>query len=64
VFATNHRRPVFTDQMLASCQHLIRQVCAAVGAQLHVRKYLWGKHFWSPSYLATSCGGAPLSIIK
>lgn len=21
-------------------------------------------HFWSPSYLAASCGGAPLSIIK
>ena len=24
-----------------------------------VRKYLWGKHFWSPSYFAVSCGGAP-----
>ena len=21
-------------------------------------------HFWSPSYLAASCGGAPLSIIR
>nr|WP_083420554.1 IS200/IS605 family transposase [Mycolicibacterium llatzerense] len=30
----------------------------------HVRKYLWGNHFWSPSYFAASCGGAPLSIIK
>ena len=30
----------------------------------HVRKYLWGKHFWSPSYFAASCGGASLSIIK
>lgn len=29
----------------------------------HIRKYLWGKHFWSPSYFAASCGGAPLSII-
>jgi len=29
-----------------------------------VRKYLWGKHFWSPSYFAASCGGAPLTIIK
>ncbi|MGZ8803640.1 MAG: IS200/IS605 family transposase [Mycobacterium sp.] len=27
-----------------------------------VRKYLWGNHFWSPSYFATSCGGAPLTI--
>lgn len=30
----------------------------------HVRKYLWGTHFWSPSYFAASGGGAPLSIIK
>lgn len=25
---------------------------------------LWGEHFWSPSYCAVSCGGAPLEIIK
>lgn len=31
---------------------------------LLARKYLWGNHFWSPSYFAASCGGAPLSIIK
>lgn len=30
----------------------------------HIRKYLWGKHFWSPSYFAGSCGGAPLSVVK
>ncbi|WP_326635570.1 IS200/IS605 family transposase [Streptosporangium sp. NBC_01755] len=30
----------------------------------HIRQYLWGGHFWSPSYFAASCGGAPLSIIK
>ena len=29
-----------------------------------VRKYLRGKHFWSPSCFAASCGGAPLTIIK
>ncbi|MET7922225.1 transposase, partial [Streptomyces avermitilis] len=22
------------------------------------------EHFWSPSYFAASCGGAPLSVIK
>ncbi len=31
---------------------------------VHTRKYLWGKHFWSPSYFAASCGGASLTIIK
>ncbi|MFA3835067.1 IS200/IS605 family transposase [Streptomyces aureus] len=30
----------------------------------HIRKYLWGNHFWSPSYPAASCGGTPLPIIK
>jgi len=29
----------------------------------HIRHYLWGDHFWSPSYFAASCGGAPLAII-
>lgn len=30
----------------------------------HIRQYLWGEHFWSPSYFAGSCGGAPLSAVK
>ncbi|WP_327576647.1 MULTISPECIES: IS200/IS605 family transposase [unclassified Streptomyces] len=30
----------------------------------HIHKYLWGDHFWSPSYSAASCGRAPQSIIK
>ena len=29
-----------------------------------VRSKLWGKHFWSPSYCAVSCGGAPLATVK
>jgi len=30
----------------------------------HIRKYLRAAHFWSPSYFAASCGGAPLTVIK
>jgi putative transposase len=30
----------------------------------HVRKYLWGGHFWSDPYFAGSCGGAPLTAVK
>ncbi|MFG2426088.1 transposase [Streptomyces sp. NPDC048448] len=30
----------------------------------HIRTYLWGEHFWSPSYFAASCGDAPLAAIK
>jgi putative transposase len=33
-------------------------------ASAGIRKYLWGEHFWSPSYFAGSCGGAPLSTVK
>lgn len=25
---------------------------------------LWGRQFWSPSYCAVSCGGAPLEIVQ
>jgi putative transposase len=30
----------------------------------HVRRYLWGGHFWSGSYFAGSCGGAPLTAVR
>jgi len=29
-----------------------------------VTRALWGNAFWSPSYCAVSCGGAPLETIK
>lgn len=29
-----------------------------------VDRKLWGSHFWSPSYCAVSCGGAPLEIVR
>ncbi len=29
-----------------------------------VRKKLWGKALWSPSYFAGSCGGAPIGVIR
>lgn len=29
-----------------------------------IRRKLWGKSLWSPSYFAGSCGGAPLSALK
>ncbi|OIJ86350.1 IS200/IS605 family transposase [Streptomyces colonosanans] len=30
----------------------------------HVRRYLWGGHFWSGSYYARSVGGAPLTDVR
>ncbi len=29
-----------------------------------VRRKLWGEHFWTPSYFASSTGGASLDVIK
>ena len=29
-----------------------------------IQSNLWGNSFWSPSYFAGSCGGAPISIIR
>lgn len=29
-----------------------------------LRRKLWGKSLWSPSYFAGSCGGAPLAVLK
>ncbi len=29
-----------------------------------IKKKLWGRALWSPSYFAGSCGGAPISIIR
>ena len=30
----------------------------------HVRRYLRGGHFWSGSYFAGTCGGAPLTVVR
>lgn len=32
--------------------------------RVHLARYLWGGHLWSPSYFAGSCGGAPLAVVK
>jgi putative transposase len=29
-----------------------------------IRRMLWGKSPWSPSYFAGSCGGAPIAVIR
>lgn len=29
-----------------------------------IKRYLWGKHFWSSSYCAVSCGGASIDNIR
>ncbi len=29
-----------------------------------IRKKLWGRALWSPSYFSGSCGGAPIAMIR
>ena len=29
-----------------------------------IRKKLWGKHLWSPSYCVVSCGGTTLEVVR
>ena len=29
-----------------------------------IQKNLWGDQLWSPSYFASSCGGAPIEILR
>ncbi len=29
-----------------------------------IKRYLWGSHFWSPSYCVVSTGGASLDVVK
>ncbi|MEV6297461.1 transposase [Streptomyces sp. NPDC051896] len=38
--------------------------CYARSTNAHVRRYLWGGHFWSGSYFTGSCAGAPLTVVK
>ncbi|MFD7407620.1 IS200/IS605 family transposase [Streptomyces sp. NPDC059866] len=107
VFTPRYRRGVLTDDLLARCEEIMRDVCADFGAELaefngerdhvhllvyyppkialsrlvgslkgvsarrlrqefpdHIHRFLWGEHFWSPSYFAASVGGAPLSVVK
>ncbi|MEV7028505.1 transposase [Kitasatospora sp. NPDC093558] len=57
--------------MRAGCADFETELVESVSASrlrlefpAHIRKYPWGEHFWSPSYFASSCAGAPLRILK
>lgn len=72
VFVTKYRRGVLDEAMLRCCQAAMREVCADFGAELREFNGEAGRvnhapvhgHFWSPFYLAASCGGPPLNTIR
>lgn len=49
----------FVNALKTSSSRLIRKEFAA-----HLQPYYWKPVFWSKSFCVTSCGGAPLDIIK
>jgi len=51
---------------VASLVNSLKGVSSRLLKQKHpeLAKVYWGGALWSPSYLAASCGGAPLDIIK
>lgn len=70
VFVSKYRREVFSKEMLERLKQLFQVTCEQMEAEPHkeywsqLKRKLWGKHLWSPSYCVVSCGGAPLSIVK
>lgn len=49
----------FVNALKTSSSRLIRKEYAD-----HLKPYYWKPVFWSKSFCVTSCGGAPLDIIK
>lgn len=53
-----------------SISHLVNSLKGVSSRQIRkkdypsIRRKLWGKALWSPSYFAGSCEGAPLSVLK
>ncbi|MFG2559858.1 transposase [Streptomyces sp. NPDC048496] len=56
---TTGRSRVTSTAFKGVCAHYLRKEFPD-----HIRTYLWGGHFWSPSCFAASCGGAPLAVVK
>ena len=50
---------VLVGRLKGSSSRRLRKDCFP-----EVTSKLWGGHLWSPSYFATSCGGAPIAIVK
>ena len=80
IFITKYRRGVITDRVRSaleapytpktSISNLVNSLKGVSSRRVRavgypeVRRALWGSAFWSPSYCAVSCGGAPLETIK
>ena len=49
----------FVGKLKGKSSHILRQEFWP-----EIKNKLWGKHFWSPSYCAVTCGGEPLATVK
>jgi putative transposase len=66
VFVTKYRRGMFDDVSVSALVkpqgRSARRLRSEYTRRVNRARMNW--HFWSPSYFAASCGGAPLSIIR
>jgi putative transposase len=76
VFVTKYRSHVFTQEILNDLENifsnskLVNSLKGVSSRLIRKKKYptiqraLWRGNLWSPSYFASSCGGAPLAVIR
>ncbi len=80
VFVTKYRRQIFDHDATEKLRTYFSNVCADFEAELvemdgepdHVhllinyppKRYYYKGVLWSPGYFASSCGGAPISVIR
>ena len=58
----NYPPKVSVSGMVNSLKGVSSRLLKKQHPELH--KYYWKGAFWSPSYFAGSCGGAPISVIR
>ena len=66
IFVTKYRRRVFDARAIEVLRDIFADVCSDAQGQQRpdIRKRYWKGVLWSPSYFASSCGGAPISIVR
>lgn len=69
-YETDHAHLLVSYPPKVSLSVLVNSLKGVSARRLRAERFpevqgkLWGVHFWSPSYCAVSCGGAPLALVK
>lgn len=65
----DHVHILFASKPSVAMSRLVNSLKAVTGMMLmrefpHLQKYLWGGHFWSPSYFLATTGQVTLETLK